>query len=292
MIPASLDSQVRRLHLVARRAVEDWLGGAYHSVFKGVGIAFEEVREYQPGDDVRAIDWNVTARAGAPFVKRFVEERELTVVLAVDCGASMQFASGSLSKRQVAVELAALMTLAALRNNDRVGLLQFGEGARRYMAPRKGSRHALRLFRHLLDGPALNAAATGGVAEALVSLNRAIHRRALVVLASDFLSSDWLTPLRLAATRHDLIVLRIQDAWELELPNVGILSLDHGDRPILLDTRDATVREKYRERMADRARRIHGDIRRAGAECLELTTSGNHLDELRRCFDTRRRGLA
>src|SRR5580693_9986080 len=150
MLPRELLRQVRRLQLRARRAVEDLLGGEYHSVFKGVGMAFEEVREYQPGDDVRAIDWNVTARMGHPFIKRFVEERELTVVIAVDCSGSNQFGTRYQQKREVAAELAAVLAFSAISNNDRVGLVQFTDRVEHFVPPRKGSRHVLRLIRDVL----------------------------------------------------------------------------------------------------------------------------------------------
>src|SRR5271170_5735895 len=150
MLPREVLHQVRRLQLRARRAVEDLLGGEYHSVFKGTGISFEEVREYQPGDDVRAIDWNVTARMGHPFIKRFIEERELTVILVIDCSASQAFGTRLQQKREVAAELAAVLAFSAITNNDRVGLLHFTDRVERFVPPRKGVRHVLRLIRDVL----------------------------------------------------------------------------------------------------------------------------------------------
>src|SRR6266404_4272888 len=150
MLSPEILRQIRRLHFRARRAVEDLLGGEYHSVFKGMGIAFEEVREYQPGDDVRAIDWNVTARMGHPFIKRFIEERELTVLLAVDCSGSHLFGTQAQQKREVAAELAAVLAFSAVSNNDRVGLVQFTDRIERFVPPRKGARHVLRLIRDVL----------------------------------------------------------------------------------------------------------------------------------------------
>ena len=150
MLPREVLRQIRRLQLKARRAVEDLLGGEYHSVFKGTGIAFEEVREYQPGDDVRAIDWNVTARMGHPFIKRFIEERELTVMLLVDCSGSHQFGTQLQQKREVAAELAAVLAFSAISNNDKVGLLAFTDRVERFVPPRKGTRHVLRLIRDVL----------------------------------------------------------------------------------------------------------------------------------------------
>src|ERR1700736_6011530 len=176
MLPREMLRQIRRLQLRARRAVEDLLGGEYHSVFKGSGIAFDEVREYQPGDDIRAIDWNVTARMGHPFVKRFIEERELTVLLAVDVSGSNQFGSGLQQKREVAAELAAILAFSAISNNDRVGLVQFTDRVERFVPPRKGTRHVLRLIRDVLffqpERPGTS------LREGLDFLNRVQKRRA------------------------------------------------------------------------------------------------------------------
>src|SRR3954462_8728537 len=185
MLPREVLRQIRRLQLKARRAVEDLLGGEYHSVFKGTGIAFEEVREYQPGDDVRTIDWNVTARVGHPFIKRFVEERELTMLLVVDVSASTKFGTGVLTKRAAAAELAALLALCAVSNNDRVGLLAFTSEVERYVAPNKGPRHVLRLLRDILAFDPKHPGTDLGAA--LDYLNKVQRRRAIVFLMSDFL---------------------------------------------------------------------------------------------------------
>src|SRR5438128_1961812 len=175
MLPREVIRQVRRLQLRARRAVEDLLGGEYRSVFKGTGIAFEEVREYQPGDDIRAIDWNVTARMGHPFIKRFVEERELTVVLLVDCSASNQFGTRQQPKREVAAELAAILAFSAITNNDRVGLVAFTDRVEKFVPPRKGTRHVLRLIRDVLFFQPAHRGTC--LREALEYLNRVLHGR-------------------------------------------------------------------------------------------------------------------
>src|ERR1700736_3380417 len=175
MLPREIIRQVRRLQLRARRAVEDILGGEYHSVFKGMGIAFEEVREYQPGDDIRTIDWNVTARMGHPFIKRFVEERELTVMLMVDCSGSNQFGTRVQPKREVAAELAAILAFSAIANNDRVGLIAFTDQVEKFVPPRKGTRHVLRLIRDVLFFQASRPGTC--LREALDYLNRVLHRR-------------------------------------------------------------------------------------------------------------------
>src|SRR5205814_9112921 len=188
MLTREVIRQIRRLQLRARRAVEDLLGGEYHSVFKGTGIAFEEVREYQPGDDIRAIDWNVTARIGHPFIKRFIEERELTVMLLVDCSGSNEFGTQSQQKREVAAELAAMIAFTAISNNDKVGLVQFTDRVERFVLPRKGSRHVLRLIRDVLYFQPKRLGTRLQVG--LDYLNRILHRRSIVFLITDFLDQD------------------------------------------------------------------------------------------------------
>src|SRR3984893_3288077 len=199
--------QIRRLQLRARRAVEDLLGGEYHSVFKGTGIAFEEVREYQPGDDIRTIDWNVTARMGHPFIKRFVEERELTVVLLVDCSASNQFGTRQQPKREVAAELAAILAFSAITNSDRVGLVAFTDRVERFVPPRKGTRHVLRLIRDVLFfQPAQRGTS---LREGLDYVNRVLHRRAIIFLLSDFRDQGFERAFKRTGRRHDLIAVNI-----------------------------------------------------------------------------------
>src|SRR6185369_3857700 len=214
MLPQEILRQIRRLQLKARRAVENLLGGEYHSIFKGTGIAFEEVREYQPGDDIRAIDWNVTARMGHPFVKRFIEERERTVVLAVDCSGSLRFGTGSRQKREVAAELAAVLAFSAVSNNDRVGLIAFTDRVEKFIPPRKGTRHVLRLIRDVLFYQPQHRGTS--VQQALDYLNRVVHRRVIVFLLSDFLDRGYQKSLKRTGRRHDLVAVRITDPREEE----------------------------------------------------------------------------
>src|SRR6516225_5810861 len=224
MLPREVLRQIRRLQLRARRAVEDVLGGEYHSVFKGWGIAFDEVRAYQPGDDVRAIDWNVTARMGQPFVKRYIEERELTVLLAIDSSGSLQFGTRAQLKREVAAELAAVLAFSAIANNDRVGLIQFTDRVEHFLPPRKGTRHVLRLIRDILffqpehRGTALR--------EALDYLNRVLRRRTIVFLFSDFIDRDYEQSFKRTGRRHDLVAVRVTDPREEELPAVGLVEFE------------------------------------------------------------------
>src|SRR6516165_8787945 len=207
MLPHEVIRQIRRLQLKARRAVEDLLGGEYHSVFKGAGIAFEDVRAYQPGDDIRAIDWNVTARMGNPFIKRFIEERELTVVLAVDCSGSNQFGTQSQQKREVAAELAAVLAFSAISNNDKVGLIAFTDRVERFVPPRKGTRHVLRLIRDVLFFQPKHRGTS--LREGLDYMNKVLHRRTIVFLLSDFLDRGYDKSLKRTGRRHDLVAIQI-----------------------------------------------------------------------------------
>jgi uncharacterized protein (DUF58 family) len=291
MLPREVIRQIRRLQIQARRAVEDLLGGEYHSVFKGAGIAFEEVRAYQPGDDIRTIDWNVTARMGQPFIKRFVEERELTVVLLIDCSASHQFGTQFQQKREVAAELAALIAFTAVSNNDRVGLVQFTDEVERFVPPRKGSRHVLRLIRDVLY---FQPKRTGTCLRAgLDYLNRVLHRRSIVFLISDFLDQDFEQALKRAGRRHDLIAIKISDPREEELPAVGFLELQDAEtgRRILLDTNSRAVREEFLRAAGQRAQSVRQAARTAHVDLIDVSTSGGHLDALIRFFKMRERRL-
>jgi uncharacterized protein (DUF58 family) len=289
VLPREILRQIRRLQLRARRAVEDILGGEYHSVFKGTGIAFDEVRAYQPGDDVRSIDWNVTARMGQPFIKRFIEERELTVVLAMDCSGSLSFGTGAQPKREVAAELAAVLAFSAISNNDRVGLAQFTDRIEQFLPPRKGHRHVLRLIRDVLfyqPGHRRTCLATG-----LDYLNRVLRRRAIVFLFSDFLDRDYDRALRRTARRHDLVAVCVRDPREEDLPPVGLVEVEDAEtgRHLTIDTSAAGVREAYRARALARREALARLARSARTDLIEVSTDGSHLDALVRFFHMRER---
>jgi uncharacterized protein (DUF58 family) len=291
MLPRDVLRQIRRLQLRARRAVEDVLGGEYHSVFKGRGISFEEVREYQPGDDVRAIDWNVTARMGHPFVKRFIEERELTVMLLVDCSASHQFGSGRYEKREVAAELAAILAFSAISNNDKVGLIAFTDAIERFVPPRKGTRHVLRLIRDVLYFQPSRRGTS--LLEALDYLNRVLRRRSIVFLLSDFIDRGFERVLKRTGRRHDLIAIRIADPREDELPAVGLLQLEDAEtgRQIVVDTGSRLVRQAFAKLSRERRETFRQLTRSAEIDQIEVTTDGDHLDALIRFFQMRERRL-
>jgi len=289
MLPREVLRQIRRLQLKARRAVEDLLGGEYHSVFKGAGMAFEEVREYQAGDDVRSIDWNVTARMGHPFVKRFVEERELTVLLAMDVSGSNQFGSGFQQKREVAAELAAVLAFSAISNNDRVGLIQFSDRVERFVPPRKGTRHVLRLIRDVLFFQPQHPGTS--LREGLDFLNRIQRRRAVVFFFSDFLDREYEKAFKRTGRKHDLVAVRLADVREEEMPAVCRLELEDAEtgEHLLLDTNSRTVREAFRARADARREAVRQLTRSAGVDLVEVSTDGGHLDALVRFFQLRER---
>src|SRR5438874_7185940 len=291
MLPREIVRQVRRLQIRARRAVEDLLGGEYHSVFKGTGIAFEEVREYQPGDDIRAIDWNVTARMGHPFVKRFIEERELTVMLLVDGSASNQFGTRLQPKREIAAELAAILAFSAITNNDKVGLIVFTDKVERFVPPRKGTRHVLRIIRDILFFQPTRPGTS--LKHGLDFLNRVLHRRAIVFLLSDFLDTGFEKAFKRTGKRHDLIAVPISDPRENELPAVGLLQMEDAEtgRQLLVDTSSALVREAFSARARERRAALRHIAHGARIDLIEVSTDGGHLDALIRFFRLRERRL-
>ncbi len=293
-------SGMRQLEIRTRRMVNDSLAGSYHSVFKGRGMDFDEVREYSPGDEVRTIDWNVTARAGRPFVKKFTEERELTIFLLVDISASGNFGSGALSKRDLAAELASVLAFSAIRNSDKVGLLLYTDRVERYLPPKKGRRHVLRVVRDILyHAPA--AIGTDTI-KALDVVNRLLHRRAVVFLISDFETPkntvvariELRHAMRRTNRRHDLIAVHVEDPREKELPDVGIVALEDAEsgEVIELDTASAAVRRRFKELSLERGRRLVSDFRSEGIDTLQLQTDAPYMPALQRFFKTRERRRA
>jgi len=280
--------KVRRIEIRSRRLVNSLFLGEYHAVFRGRGIEFSEVREYVPGDEVRSIDWNVTARLNAPFVKKFVEERELTVLLLVDVSASGAFGTVPQTKREVAAEIAALLALSAINNQDRVGLVAFSDRVEKYVAPAKGQRHVLRLVRELLT---LEPAGRGTrLATVLDYASTMLSRRAVVFVISDFVDvGDYQTALRVLARRHDLVAIALTDPRELELPDVGIVELEDAEsgQTVVVDTSDAKVRAAYRDQ-ADQARRERARLfRQNGVDAIEIGTGSSYIEPLMAFFRAR-----
>ena len=290
-------SGMRQLEIRTRRMVNDSLAGAYHSVFKGRGMDFDEVREYSPGDEVRTIDWNVTARAGKTFVKKFTEERELTIFLLVDISASGNFGSGVLSKRDLAAELASVLAFSAIRNSDKVGLLLYSDRVERYLPPKKGRRHVLRVVRDILYHSPEGIGTD--IVKALDVANRLLHRRAIVFLISDFelpqdpeaARANLRRAMRQTNRRHDLIAVHVEDPRERELPNVGIVALQDAEsgEVIEIDTASAATRNRFKLHSLERSRRLVSDFRAEGVDALQLQTDLPYMPALQRFFKNRER---
>jgi uncharacterized protein (DUF58 family) len=258
MLPKEILRKIRRIEIQTRHLVNDVFSGEYHSVFKGRGMEFSEVREYQRGDSINTIDWNVTARMGHLFVKKFVEERELTVILMVDASASGRFGSQRKTKREIAAEISALLAFSAIKNNDRVGLIIFTDEVEKYVPPKKGTKHVLRVIRELLYFRPQRRGTN--IASALEYLNRLTRRKAVVFLISDFLSSGYERALRVANRRHDVVAIAITDPREQNLPKVGYIELQDAETGEvgLFNTSNRTFRESFsatQVRLAERRTR-------------------------------------
>ena len=289
MIPREILKQVRRIELSTRGLVNDVLSGEYHSVFKGRGMNFAEVREYQYGDDIRTIDWNVTARNGSPFVKIHEEERELTVMLVVDLSASGDFGTRGRFKGEVAVEICALLAFSAIKNNDKVGLIVFTDRVEKFVPPRKGRRHVLRVLRELLyhrpEGKGTDIAA------ALDYLNHVQRKRAVTFLVSDFQDEGFEKPLAVAGRRHDLVAVRLRDAREWELPPLGVLAMEDpetGER-LMVDTSRPAFRKRFAETVAARREALDKRLRRSKVDVIDIETGEPYDRPLMRFFRERAR---
>jgi uncharacterized protein (DUF58 family) len=288
-LPPELLARIRRIEIRARRLVSSVFLGEYHSVFRGRGIEFSEVRPYAPGDDVRAIDWNVTARMGTPYVKKYIEERELTVLLAVDVSASSAFTTAGMTKRELAAEVAATLAFAAIANNDRVGLVAFSDGVELFVPPAKGRTHVLRIVRELLF---LQPQGRGtSIAAAMAYIGRIARRRAIVFVLSDFFDEGYEHQLRAAASRHEVIALTLNDAREEALPDVGLLELEDAESGarVVLDTSDAAVRASYGARAIERRTRRRRALAAAGVDEVALYTGRSYVSPLLQAFQSRQR---
>ncbi len=247
MLPKEVIQKIRRIQITTNRLVNESLAGEYHSVFKGRGMEFDEVREYQHGDDVRTIDWNVTSRAGRPFVKRYVEERELTVMLLVDMSASGAFGSAGKMKSEIAAEISALLAFSAIKNSDRVGAILFTDRVEKFIPPRRGSKHVLRVIREMLFHTPQHRGTC--IQKALEHLNLVVHKRSVVFLISDLLDQGFEQSLKVANRRHDIVMIQIMDPRERELPDVGILEMRDSETGeiVRIDTALSWVRNTFRE---------------------------------------------
>lgn len=288
-IPREILRKVRRLEIRTRKLVNESLAGGYHSVFKGQGMEFSEVREYQYGDDVRSIDWNVTSRMGRPFVKKYTEERELTVILVVDASASGTFGSAGQVKADVMAEICALLAFSAIRNNDRVGLILFTDRVEKFVPPSRGQRHVLRVIREILFH---RPAGRGTDLQCgLEYLGRVIRRRAVVFLVSDFLTRDFESGLRVVNRLHDLVALSVRDPLESELPAVGMVALEDAETGVVqvVDTGVPRLRQAFRKAALEGQQRLRDLFRRLGIDSVELVNGEPYDVPLVRFFKERAR---
>ncbi|MBN1435891.1 MAG: DUF58 domain-containing protein [Sedimentisphaerales bacterium] len=295
MLDKELIKQIRRIQIYTNRAVNEAFAGEYESTFKGRGMQFDEVREYTPGDDVRSIDWNVTARTGRPHIKRFVEERELTVMLLVDLSASGEFGSTDKFKNEMAAELCAVLAYSAIKNNDKVGLITFTDRIERFIPPKKGSQHVLRVIRELLCHDATHR--TTDIGGALDYLARVMRKRAIVFLVSDFLPTnngskpdDGLKHnLALLNKRHDLISVVVRDRRERHLPRLGLVELEDAEtgRTVLVDTNSRGMQKRYGVLAEQFDHELHNMLRGIGVDAIDVATDRPFTHELVRFFKMR-----
>lgn len=286
---AELMRQVGKIKILTTHLIDDRLAGDYHSVFKGQGVEFDEVRPYIPGDDVRSIDWNVTARTGLPHVKRFSEERELTVIFLVDVSGSQIFGSGTRSKSELAAEITSLLAMTAIRNQDKIGLILFSDRILKSIPPRKGRTAVMRLVREVLAADETREGTD--IKAALRFLNNVQKRKAVVFLVSDFQDAGYEKELRVTARRHDVIACPISDPCELEIPNVGLVELQDPETGelLLVDTSSAKIRREFRERARREERELTRFFKRSGMDTIELSTDKPYIDEVRALFHRRAR---
>jgi len=287
MLPKEIISKVRRIEIRTKKLVNDVFSGEYHSIFKGRGMEFEEVREYQPGDDIRIIDWNVTARYGYPFVKKFTEERELTVMLLVDASSSGEFGTAQRMKGDIAAELCSVLAFSAIKNNDKVGMIIFTDRIEKYIAPKKGSSHVLRLIREVLYFKPEHQRTD--INCALDFLGRIIKRRCVVFLVSDFLSTGFEKKLCVANKRHDVVAIKIVDPREMELPNAGFIELEdtETDERILIDTKDSRVRKSFRDYAVAEQTNLDMTFRSIDLDHIQIVTDKSYVEPLMAFFRAR-----
>ena len=291
MIPREILKKVRRIQIYTTRVVQDVFAGEYQSVFKGRGMEFEEVREYQVGDDVRSIDWNVTARMGHPYVKLFKEERELTVMILADISASGSFGTVKHLKAELAAELCAVLAFAAINNNDNIGLILFTDRVEKYFPPKKGITYVLRIIRELLyykpEGRKTD------IASALEFLSKVTTRQTVAFLVSDFMAVGYERALRIAAKRHDLIAVEVSDPREEEIPSLGLMELEDPEsgETLLVDTGDPRVREGFSRIMKRRRSEREDYFRAHGVDCIKVSTARPYVKPLMRFFKKRQKRM-
>ena len=289
MIPAELTKKIRILQITTRKVINDVLAGEYGSVFRGRGMEFDEVREYMPGDEIRSIDWNVTARTGIPFVKRYVEERELTVIFLVDLSASGTFGSVDKLKNEVAAEFCSLLAFSAVKNNDKVGLIVFTDQVEMFIPPQKGTQHVLRVIRELLDFTPRKAKTD--IVGALDYLGKVTKKRAVVFLVSDFQAEGFERSMRVIGKRHDLVAVTVIDPREIRLPDVGLLELEDAETGeiVVIDTSSTSVRKKYERLGREQSDEFRDLFASMGVDQIEIQTDKDYIPNLVKFFRSRER---
>ena len=289
MIPEELIKKIRQIQIYTSRAVDASFAGQYESVFKGRGMQFDEVREYIPGDDIRTIDWNVTARTGKPYIKRFVEEREMTVIFAVDLSASGEFGTVQKMKNELAAEFCAVLAFTAAKNNDKVGLLIFTDRIELYIPPKKGSRHMLRLIRELLYFKMPRR--TTKISLALDYIAKVIHKKASIFLVSDFIESDFKKSLSLLNKRHDVIAVPVRDKVEISMPCVGLIEFQDAETGeiILIDTSGRKFHNQYGNKRINRFNELKNLFRSINVDCIPVSTDKPYIQDLVQFFHMRHR---
>ena len=289
MIPEEVLKKIQRFHFKTRRLASDMFAGQYESAFKGRGIEFAEVREYQPGDDIRTIDWNVSARFGRPFVKVFHEERELTIMLLLDLSGSHLFGTRREFKRELLATVAGMLAFLAIRTNDKVGAILFSSEVEKFIPPKKGASHVWRLIKEIFTYEPQDL--TTNMETVLIYLNRVIRRHAIVFLISDCMDTGFDKSLRMTAKKHDLTVMRISDPAERELPDVGLTTLRDPEtgQVALINTGSKVLREKWRNYRNEQDANLCDLLKKAGVNLVDLSTGGPVVEPLSRLFDTRSR---
>ncbi|MCF6238473.1 MAG: DUF58 domain-containing protein [Candidatus Marinimicrobia bacterium] len=287
MLNRDLIKKVKKIELSTRHLVNEVFGGEYHSVFKGRGMEFAEVREYTPGDEIRTIDWNVSARTGVPYIKLFEEERELTVMIMVDASASGAFGTKGQMKRNLAAELSAVLAFSAVKNNDKVGLIIFTDQVEKYIPPRKGRSHVLRVIREVLDYEPQHQGTS--VNTALEFMSRVLRKRSVIFMISDFLDTQYEKSIKQASRRHDMLSFHLQDPWELELPNLGLVQMHDGEtgQTALVNTAKASLRKAYNQHNQRRFTDLQSFFKSSGLDYLPIRTDVPYVDSLINFFRKR-----
>ena len=287
MIPREILKKVKRIEIQTRGLVNNFFGGEYHSVFKGRGMTFSEVREYQPGDDIRLIDWNVTARSGNPFIKVFEEERELTVFLIVDISASGAFGSESQLKKNIGAEIASVLGFSAIKNNDKVGLILFSDEVVKYVPPKKGKSHVLRVIRELLyTKPNGNGSS---IKDALEFLMKVSKRKCVVFLLSDFLDNNFWNSIRIANRKHDLIGIKIYDPYEINLPDIGMIKVEDPETGSMfwIDTSFEPDLKQMNNNNIKSLVDLEKQSAKIGLDIISISTTEDYVDPLMKFFKRR-----